>query len=131
MFLDFQPRKQIRRREPPPLPAPPPPVALTLVQARYDSTEVVLRLTFDRAVDVDAFASSAVTVGDGLYNLSNYVATAASLEAPEVVRIALEPTGPFQYTDVMMEASAATGIIAADDGGTWPGTPGSIVLPYG
>jgi hypothetical protein len=107
-------------------------VALTLVAATYDDVNLVLLLTFDRAVDIAAFDGSAIYVGDGTINLSNYAGVApAALDAPEVVRISLTATGPFSYTDVLLDASSANGIIAVDDGGAWAGTGGgTIVLPW-
>ena len=113
-----------------PGPYVPPPVALTLVSATFDSDFELLFLTFDRAVDVSLFNGAAIYVGDGLYHLSTYAGLAATLDAPTIVRITLNPTGEYHDTDVRMDGSPASGIVATDDGGAWPGTGGTITLPY-
>src|SRR5688572_11935702 len=54
-------RGQPRRRNPA---APPGPAALTLVAAFYEAA-TVLRLTFDRAIDISAVDGNAILVFDG------------------------------------------------------------------
>ncbi|HEV7298269.1 MAG TPA: hypothetical protein VGN72_02820, partial [Tepidisphaeraceae bacterium] len=46
-------------------PTPPPPAPLTLVSAVYDGeVDLVLTLTFSRAIDVDAIDGAAIIVND-------------------------------------------------------------------
>jgi hypothetical protein len=118
-------------RRVPPAP-PPPPLALALVAATYDEVNLQLVLTFDRAVDLAGFDGSAFMVGDPTFNHTAYDGTGGppSLDAPAIVRVYLNPTGPYFSTEVDLEVSGASGIVAVDDGGTWPGTPGLIFLPY-
>jgi hypothetical protein len=113
-------------------PPTPPPLALTLLAATYDDVNLQLVLTFDRAVNIAAFDGSAILVGDATFNHTAYDGTAAppSLDAPGIVRIYLNPTGPFFSTEVDFTATGGTGIAAVDDGCTWPGTPGIVFLPY-
>jgi hypothetical protein len=110
-----------------------PPAALTLVAASYDEVNLVLLLTFDRPVNISGFVGTAVMVGDPTYNHTAYDGTAAPplLDGPAVVRVFLAATGPYFNTEVDLIATGASGIVAVDDGGTWPGTGGGIVfLPY-
>ena len=112
-------------------PTPPPPIALTLVAATYDENDAILTLTFDRPVSVAAYDGSALTVGDPTFNDTAYEGSGgAFLVAPATVQVNLQPTGPYSGTEVDFVASAATGIVAADDGGTWAGTGGVMSLPY-
>ena len=135
MLPTFIPRKPFHRRargaEQAP-PTPPPPVALTLVAATYDDVNLQLVLTFDRAVNISAFDGTAIMLGDAVFNHTAYDGTAqpATLDAPAVVRVYLNPTGPFSSTEVDLTATGATGIVAVDDGGTWPGTGGILFVPY-
>jgi hypothetical protein len=133
MLPTFIPRKPFHRRaragdQTP----PPPPLALTLVAASYDEVNLVLLLTFDRPVNISAFDGSAVVVGDPTFNHTAYDGTAAPplLDAPATVRIFLAATGPYFNTEVDLIATGASGIVAVDDGGTWPGTGGIVFLPY-
>jgi hypothetical protein len=121
-----------RRRRKPGGATQAPPAALVLVAASYDEIEGLLLLTFDRAVSVDGFVGgAAIVVRDGAFNLTAYQAAAdgASVEAPDQVLIVLTPTGAASGGDVEMTATAASGIVAVDDGGTWAGVTG-LLLPF-
>src|SRR4051812_28431937 len=128
---------KFRRHPAPPkktaAPPPPPPVALTLVAAAYDESSLILTLTFDRPVNIDAFDGSAVQVGDPTFNHAVYDGTgnAAYLVSPTTVGIYLAQQGDYFGTEVDLMADAFTGIVAVNDGGTWAGTGGGVVfLPY-
>jgi hypothetical protein len=125
-------RRRAGATKPRKAPPAPPPAALTLVSATYDEIEGVVLLTFDRAVSIDAFVGgAAIVVRDGEMNLTAYQAAAdgASLEAPAQVLIVLTPTGSASGGAVEMTASAANGIVAVDDGGTWAGVT-DLSLPF-
>src|SRR5688572_23853400 len=67
-------------------PAPPPPAALTLVEALYSDIPALIRLTFDRAIDITALDGSQITVDDGESFGTLYAATgAAVLVTPQAV----------------------------------------------
>jgi hypothetical protein len=110
--------------------APPPPLALTLVSATYDiETESVI-LAFDRAVDASAYDPAAITVQDGLYAGGSFVGSGpASVISPTTIQVFLEQIGSPTVSDVELSATALTGIVATDDGGTWAGVT-NVVLPF-
>jgi hypothetical protein len=123
-----RPQKRPRKSTPTP---PPPPEALTLVSAWYDHGGFELTLTFGRAVNIDAFNGFAVMVSDGVYNALNFYAASAGLAVgdPTTVKIVLTPDTPASGEQITLTASAASGIVAEDDGGTWPGVT-ELVLPF-
>src|SRR5690606_26062565 len=109
---------------------PPPSKKLVLMQAAYLQAGPRVVLGFDRAIDIRSLDGSQITVVDGLHTSLSYVATgAADLVDPQTVRIVLNDIGPATGIGVTLTASAATGIIARDDGGTWPGVAG-LILPW-
>ena len=119
-------RRQRVRRIP-----PPPPVALTLVSAALEGEgDLVLRLTFDRAIDLDALDASQVSVNDGGGTGLAYAgADVDDTPEPQAVVLTLAETGPAVPGTTTLSASSATGIVAADDGGTWAGVT-ALELPY-
>ena len=110
--------------------APPPPLALTLVSATYDiETESVI-LSFDRAVDVADFDPAAITVQDGEFAAGLFVGSGpAEVVNPTTIQVFLEQIGSPTVNDVELSATAASGIVAVDDGGTWAGVT-ALVLPF-
>ncbi len=107
-----------------------PPAALTLVAAEYDAATLV-RLTFDRPIDIAGIVASAIVVSDGPYEAARFAGTgAAELSAPATVELPLELTGPASGPIVTLTASALNGIVAVDDGGTWAGVA-DVELPFG
>jgi len=107
-----------------------PPVALTLVSATYDTDDFSVVLTFDRAVDASALVASAITLDDGVYAAGSFVGSGpATVINPTTIKVFLEEIGGPSVPDVELSATAATGIVAVDDGGTWPGVTG-LVLPF-
>jgi hypothetical protein len=101
------------------------------VSAAYeegDDNAVVL--TFDRAIDIAGLDGAQITVNDGVYVGSVFAATgAATMLTPASVRIVLEPIGEAEIGAVTLTASAASGIVAVDDGGTWAGVT-ALGLPF-
>ena len=89
-----------------------------------------MRLTFDRPVSVAGFDGTQVVLDDDDSTGFRFNGTGgATLFAPAVVQVALNSTGAAQQSGVHLTASAATGIVAVDDGGAWAGASG-LALPY-
>ena len=53
----------------------------------------------------------------------------ATVVNPTTIQVFLEQIGSPTVSDVELTATAATGIVATDDGGTWPGVT-ALVLPF-
>jgi hypothetical protein len=110
-----------------------PPAALTLVAAEFvpDGDLAYVQLTFDRPVGIAALDAAAVRVAEGPPGSGTLWAGAGAgtLVAPAVVRIDLSPFDPFAGPGTTLTATADTGIVADDDGGTWAGTTGTA-LPW-
>lgn len=111
-------------------PPKPPGAALVLVLAYYDENLAQLTLVFDRAIKIPAFNGSAITVVDGSYDMFIYngdgpvfIFDGSSVQIPLVI------TGDYNVDGVRLTAGADTGIIAVNDGGTWPGVT-NLILPY-
>jgi hypothetical protein len=134
MLPTFQPRKPFHRRAragDQPASAPPvPPVPLTLVSADYYEAAAEVILVFDREIDSSAFVGSAVTLDDGQFTFIVYAGSDSPFQdGPTTLRIPLLPGGSSSISGVQLGATALSGIVAADDGGTWPGVSG-LVLPF-
>ena len=109
---------------------PPPPLPLALVSASFSPIKGggSLSLTFDRAVDVSGFSPASVTVDHIGLNL-HYVATGIAFHLNALVIIAMASAGPTTHLSTVLNADAANGIIAVDDGGAWPGVV-DLGLPF-
>ena len=112
-------------------PAPPtPPVALVLVSASFDTDDFSVVLAFDRAVDASALDAAQITLDDGVYAAGSFVGSGpATVINPTTIKVFLEEIGGPTVPDVELSATAATGIVATDDGGTWAGVT-ALVLPF-
>ncbi len=136
MLLRALPLVFRRRRSKPPKPArpapAPPPAALTLVAATYDAdTGPTLRLTFDRAIDIDALDGQQIVVDDNAnLNLKFDATGAATLETPTRVAIVLVEIEGATGEGITLDASTDSGIVAVDDGGAWAGVD-DVALPFG
>jgi hypothetical protein len=121
-LLPFRRRRPRPRRKPPGAPA-----ALTLVAATYDPGTSVT-LTFDRAVSAAALDASQISVYDAAGTGWFYSGTGAGVVAGNSVTVTLLENegaeGPTRVT-----ATALTGIVAVDDGGTWAGVT-DLELPF-
>ena len=101
-----------------------------LVEAAYDEVAATIRLLFDRAIDIAGLVGAQITVDDGAITGSRYEAVGpASLDGPAVVVIGLLELGPNEDPGTLVSAGAGTGIVAIDDGGTWPGVT-DLPLPF-
>ena len=121
-----------RRAVPVAGPTPPPPVALVLVSAAYQTfDDPFLTLTFDRAINIEAFEGSGMLVDDGQFRLTLFDALGGlTLEDPQTLRIELTTVGPSTAAgDVLLSAAANNGIVAVDDGGAWAGVA-NLALPF-
>jgi hypothetical protein len=107
-----------------------PAAALTLTEAFYDAGALTITLSFDRAIDVAGIDGSQVGVNDPESNHHRYAATGTvELVSPASVQIGLSAVGSSTGTDLVLNASAITGIVATDDGGTWAGAM-DLELPF-
>jgi hypothetical protein len=119
-----QPPKKFRRHPPRPRAV----AALRLVSATYQSAASV-RLTFDRPVKVAALDVSAITVSDGDGTGTLYQGHGSATQPdPQTVLVPLMGVC-MTSGGVTLTASAATGLAAEDDGGTWAGTT-DLSLPF-
>jgi hypothetical protein len=106
-------------------------VALNLVAATYDVDTQSVTLVFDRAVDVSTFDPAEITLQDGIYTAGSFVGSGpATVVNPTTIQVFLEQIGSPTVSDVELSATAFTGIVAVDDGGTWAGVS-DLVLPFG
>ena len=119
-----------RRRRRAAAAAPPaPPAALVLVSAIYDAGAAVT-LTFDRPIDIAGLDGSVIIVEDGVHSEFRYAGTAgATLRSPPTVQIELAGVEEFVGPGIQLDAGAANGIVAVDDGGAWGGAS-DVELPW-
>jgi hypothetical protein len=115
-----------KRKRPAARPRPRTPAALVLVAADFDAGAVpapTLTLSFDRAIDIAEVEPSQVSVDDGPSSGSIWVGGAGTptLVDPQTVRVPMSEFSASASPATMLTATAASGIRAADDGGTWPG----------
>jgi hypothetical protein len=106
-------------------------VALNLVAATYDTDDFSVVLAFDRAVDASGLDAAQVMLDDGVYAAGSFVGSGpATVINPTTIRVFHEEIGGPTVPDVELSATALTGIVAVDDGGTWAGVT-NVVLPLG
>jgi hypothetical protein len=111
--------------------APPAPPALMLVAASYDPGDILLTLTFDRAIDIASINAAVILVNDDSYAgllLAGDSAGAVLLD-PATVQMPLIDAGASTPGPITMSAGATNGIVAVDDGGTWGGAS-DLTLPW-
>ena len=131
-MLIVPPSRVIKKQpkiKPPPTVAPVPPVVqpLVLQSAQFDASNV-LKLVFDRAINIDQILLTEFYVNDGVYN--HRVMTdgyGPLLVDPQTVQFYLTAQGTWDVADIELSASDSTGIVAVDDGGTWPGVDGMVI----
>jgi len=77
-----------------------------------------------------AYDPAAITVQDGEFAVGLFVGSGpATVVNPTTIQVFLEQIGSPTVPDVELSATAGTGIVAADDGGTWAGVT-ALVLPF-
>ena len=95
---------------------------MILESATYSKDAYTLTLTFDRAVALVGFDGTQITVNDDTQlSLSFDALDGATITTPQTVVITLVEVGPSGGPGQTFNATAETGIVAADDGGTWAG----------
>ena len=104
----------------------PGPVPLVLVSAGYSSN--VLTLQFDRPVNIDLIDLSQFTVDDGVVG-HTVLGDGFHPQQPDPVTVLFDVSEQEAYdgSQVLLNASADTGIVAVDDGGTWAGVSGMVI----
>ena len=106
-----------------------PPVALTLISANY-VTGASFTLVFDRPIDISAIDGTAIFVDDGQTTHQRFNGTGgAVLVAPTAVRFTPYRVTSATGTGTTLTATASTGIVAVNDGGTWAGAT-ALALPF-
>lgn len=118
----FTPTKlRVRRKrrapaaEPAPIPGP------VLADGSFAAGDLQVTLFFDRDVAIGNFDPAAIVVDDPASG-SVYAGTgSASVVSGFIVFLALVATGPSTGADLLLTATTATGIVAADTGGPWAG----------
>jgi len=81
-------------------------------------------------VDVAGYDPAAITVQDGEFAAGLFVGSGpATVVNPTTIQVFLEQIGSPTVSDVELWATAGTGIVATDDGGTWAGVT-AVVLPF-
>src|SRR3954469_4962633 len=122
----FGSRRRFVRLGPPPTP----PVALALVSAQYHEEQEWVRLGFDRAIDIAALDPAQVVVDDDDFTGNRLAGVAgATLVNPTTVQVPLDRIGSASESNVHLIASATSGIVAVNDGGTWAGAS-DVALPF-
>ena len=132
MILPAPPLTPRKRSRPRRQFGPPPATALTLVAAsfQYVGPGGALTLVFDRAIDITSFVPGAITVQDPSGSGFGFVGTGV-VDTPDAQTVVVEmgSTGTAEGTLDVMTATSSTGIIAVDDGATWPGVT-DLGLPF-
>jgi hypothetical protein len=122
------PPVQFRKRRPQRSPAIQ--AALTLVKATYSPTpSPVLTLVFDRAVNIEKFSGGSIELDDAANTGKLCVGGSATLSDPETLSIALQEVTTITGSGVHLTASRDSGIIAANDGGSWSGCT-NLPIPF-
>ena len=107
-----------------------PPQGPVLLEATYDPEGLIVRIRFDRAIDMSGMDGSMFVINDPTVNHAAYVGTGgAELSAPDTLRIWLGDDGAATGTQQTLTVMSGNGIRAADDLTDWPGTP-PTPLPY-
>jgi hypothetical protein len=135
MLLPLTPlvyRKRKNRQRPRRKSAPPAPAELVLESATVvvDDELWQLTLTFDRAIALVDFDGAAITVSEdvALGLLLNGVG-AVAITSPNTLVVTMVEVGPATGPGVVLNATALSGIVAMDDGGTWGGAV-DLGLPF-
>ena len=101
-----------------------------MIDASFDPAGLRAFLVFDRAISIAGLQPSQIEVADGL--TSNLYAgdPAGGSVSGTVVTLLMDRIGSASGSAITLTASATTGIVAVNDGGTWAGASG-LVLPFG
>jgi hypothetical protein len=109
---------------------PIPPAALTLVESSWAVDEDVrLRLTFDRAIDASGLDGAQITVGIADLGILWKATGLVIAIDPATIDVILVVFSGWMEPSTLLNASALSGIVAIDDGGTWAGVT-DLALPF-
>ena len=103
---------------------------LTLVAATFNAGDLVLTLTFDRAIDLSGIVVDQFLVFDG--NLSvEWGGTGGDLSqpTPESMAMVMIENAPYEGEGLTLTVSPTNGIVAAGDGGAFAGVS-NVPLPF-
>ena len=117
-----------RRRGRPRRPAPPP-LALALVGASFSDVTTILRLTFNKPVDVSGIFPGNLVVDDGASGTQWEGQGPVTLVNPSTVEVGMFEVQAQAYPDTRLNAQAPTGIVAVEDGEAWAGIS-ALLLPF-
>jgi len=123
------PAKAPRRRKRRPVVNAPPGVPPVLIEASFDAETLLLTLGFDIAVDLVGIVPAAIGVADRPRGFIYAGAAVAEVLSPSSFTLAMEIVGEGIGAEVLLEAGAGTGIVAAVGGVVWAGTGGQVELP--
>ncbi len=110
-----------------PAPPPPPPVGPPILLSGLYSDSEWVRLTFDRAVNIDAIEAYYFDVFDPHNGILFEGNSGATLIAPETVEIILEIIAPWSGSQTLLNAAAGNGIVSAIDASPWAGVSGFVL----
>jgi hypothetical protein len=123
-------RGRARRNETAPIPPPPAPLALLGAVYSDEPPAATLTLVFDRPINIAALVGTAIVVDDGAQTYLLYNATGgAELLDPTTVKLTLIAVDSPIGGSILLSATGLSGIVAADDGGTWLGVT-NLPLPF-
>ena len=123
------PRKR-KSRKLRPSNATPVPAGPVLVSATWGGEAgVVLTMTFDRAIDVDAFAPGDVFVYDGPGGVEWGGTGVFEQPTPQSIAVTTIENGEFSGAGVSLTVTGGAGIVAEDDDAPWAGVA-DVGLPF-
>ena len=121
----FRRRRQSVRRTPP---QPAPPAALMLVGASFSAATMILRLTFNKPVDVSGIFPGNLTVNDGVSG-ARWEGVNPTPVDPSTVDVEMSQFAVQAYPDTRLNTIQPTGVVAVDDAQEWPGVV-NLLLPF-
>ena len=120
----FRKRRVRTQRKP-----PAPPVALMLVSASFDAGLVILRLNFDRPINISGLSAGQLIVNDHDTDTQYGGQGAGMLIDPTTVDVEMTELQSMGFPDTRLTTIGPSGIVAVDDGGTWAGVV-DLLLPF-
>ena len=122
-------KRRRRRRRRAVVSSSPPPLALTLVSASFSAVTTLLRLTFNKPVDVSGIFPGNLIVDDGEGDIQWEGQGPVTFVNPSTIDVGMFEVQAQAYPDTRLNAAAPTGIVAADGGEAWAGVAG-LLLPF-
>ncbi len=93
----------------------------SLASATYDSTELILVLAFQSAVNVAGFDGSAFIINDPTVHNQTFLGTGGvQVLSAEIIQIMLEPSGPATGPQTVLNVTGSNGI-TSESGASWSG----------